>query len=343
MDPTRERPLQGQRIGLLGRGGAGKSTVAVLVARALRATGYEVVVLDADSTNVGLGSALGASRRPRPLIDYFGGATFGGGPVTCPVDDPTPLAGARLSLDEMPEDLSVRTPEGIRYMEAGKLAGQGTGAGCDGPIAKIARDLRIRRHGGDPVTVIDFKAGFEDTARGVITALNWILVVVDPSRAAVRMAIDAQRTVEQIRAGALPATSHLADSMLIETAHELYRTAPIRALRCVLNKFPNPRTRRRLEQLLESAGVEAVGAMPFVPSIEAAWLSDGPLPHGHSGRVALRIVRRLEADELHAARVLSRYRDESEKGESRDVDTDAHDTSPHPARLRWAGRFTLHS
>jgi MinD-like ATPase involved in chromosome partitioning or flagellar assembly len=53
---SRGRPLSGLRIGVFGKGGAGKSTVAVLLARALRARGYSVLVLDADSTNVGLES-----------------------------------------------------------------------------------------------------------------------------------------------------------------------------------------------------------------------------------------------------------------------------------------------
>jgi cellulose biosynthesis protein BcsQ len=46
-------PLNGNRIGLFGKGGAGKSTVTVLLARALRKRDYSVCVLDADSTTSG--------------------------------------------------------------------------------------------------------------------------------------------------------------------------------------------------------------------------------------------------------------------------------------------------
>ena len=49
--PTKEqeemdtRPLAGARLGFFGKGGAGKSTVVVLLARALRDRGYQVVVV----------------------------------------------------------------------------------------------------------------------------------------------------------------------------------------------------------------------------------------------------------------------------------------------------------
>ena len=57
-----EKNLIGKRIGILGKGGSGKSTVAVLLTMALRDQGYHVCLLDADSTNVGLAKALGFDR-----------------------------------------------------------------------------------------------------------------------------------------------------------------------------------------------------------------------------------------------------------------------------------------
>jgi hypothetical protein len=58
----------------------------------------QVLVLDADSTNLGLERAIGCEREPDPLIAYRGGTAFEGGTVTCPVDDPTPLANGRISV-----------------------------------------------------------------------------------------------------------------------------------------------------------------------------------------------------------------------------------------------------
>ena len=64
------KPLAGQRIGVFGRGGSGKSTCVVLLARALARAGYAVCVVDADSTNEGLTQAFGADKTPESLLDW---------------------------------------------------------------------------------------------------------------------------------------------------------------------------------------------------------------------------------------------------------------------------------
>lgn len=132
--------LNGMKIGFFGKGGAGKTTLCILLAEALRHRGYEVYILDADSTNIGMGDALGLERTPPALIEAFGGMVFSGGRVTCPVDDPTPLPDAEQSLDRLAE-YTCETKEGIHYLSAGKIGHRPPGAGCDGPIAKIAEEM----------------------------------------------------------------------------------------------------------------------------------------------------------------------------------------------------------
>ena len=90
---NKEQALNGKRIGIFGKGGSGKSSVTVLLAKALKKSGYDVCVLDADSTNVGLAQALGIEQPPAPLLDYFGG-----GAVTYPMDDPMPLIRVDLAF-----------------------------------------------------------------------------------------------------------------------------------------------------------------------------------------------------------------------------------------------------
>ena len=72
----------------------------------------------------------------------------------------------------------ARTPDGIRVFQAGKIGLLGPGAGCDGPMTKIARDFAFEPEGMAPVTIVDFKAGAEDASRGVITSLDWIVVAL---------------------------------------------------------------------------------------------------------------------------------------------------------------------
>ena len=88
-----KKSLVNRRIGIVGKGGSGKSTVAIFLAKALVESGYRVCILDADSTNLGFPQALGIRESPDSLIEYFGGMVFSGGLVSCPVDDPRPLPG----------------------------------------------------------------------------------------------------------------------------------------------------------------------------------------------------------------------------------------------------------
>ena len=113
-------------------------------------------------------------------------------------------------------------------LTAGKIGGLGPGAGCDGPVAKIARDLKMSQAGECPITLVDFKAGFEDSARGAVTSLDWAVVVVDPTTAAIQMAASLKNMVDQIKAGGLPATKHLGTPELVEWANRIFREATVK-------------------------------------------------------------------------------------------------------------------
>ena len=289
------KALSGRRISIFGKGGAGKSTIVILLAKVLRDRGYEVCVLDADSTNVGIHQAMGFNKSPVPLMTFFGGTVFSGGDVTCPVDDPTLLPGSEVSLDRLPEEYYVQTQEGISLLVAGKIGGQGPGAGCDGPVSKIARDLRIHRSGQRLVTLVDFKAGLEDSARGVLTSLDWAIVVIDPTNAGIQMALDMKEMVDQIRAGALPATGHLADPKLVETADRVFREANIKGVLFVLNNVGDEETESYLRRRLGEKGIEPIGTIHKDPSIAMAWLKGTSLEGSETEKATERIAEGLEA------------------------------------------------
>ncbi len=268
-----DRPLSGLRIGLFGKGGAGKSTVTVLLARGLVQLGYHPIVLDADSTNIGLARALGAGEGPLPLIDHFGGMVFTGGAVTCPVDDPTPLSGAELDLERLPARFQSGTAQGIRLLVGGKMGDLGPGAGCDGPIAKIARDVRVRSTASEPLLLVDFKAGFEDSARGVLTGLDWAVVVVDPTTASLHMALHMDQMVRKIKGGIPPATAHLDDPALVELARRQFRESRIQGVVAVLNRVPDADTEAYMRGRLGiSRGPRVIGVLPEDRTLQTQWL-----------------------------------------------------------------------
>lgn len=295
----RSTVLAGKRIGVFGKGGSGKSTAIVLLAIHLQDLGYEVCVLDADSTNLGLSHVLGIEPDPDPLMGYYGGMVFSGGQVTCPVDDPTLLPGNEINLDELPAKYYRHNRAGITFLIAGKIGEFGPGAGCDGPVSKIARDLRIKKPNGSLVTLVDFKAGFEDTARGVITGLDWAIVIVDPTLAAVEMAVNMRDMINQIKNGKLPATRHLRSFELVNIANKLFTEARIKGALYILNKIRNKETEEYLRTKLGAAGIYPEGIIHEDPAISLSWLMGTPMEAKKSHGEILSFIEKLEAAESH--------------------------------------------
>jgi len=291
-----EKYLIGSRIGIFGKGGSGKSTVAVLLAKALRDLGYHVCLLDADSTNVGLAQALGFEHTPETLLEYFGGMVFSGGAVTCPVDDPTPLPGADIYLDTLPPQFFVQE-DGITLITAGKIGELGPGAGCDGPVAKIARDFHLYMEGEPLVTLVDFKAGFEDTARGAITSLDWVIVIVDPTLAAIEMASDMCDMVARLKAMELPATMHLESPELVALANQIFIEARVKGVMSVLNRVQNIEIENYMRKELSARSIEPIGVIYEDPSMSITWLERKPLGGREAEQEALKIAKVLETSE----------------------------------------------
>ena len=290
------------RIGIFGKGGCGKSTVTVLLAKAMRQRGYDVCVLDADSTNLGLHLGLGLEKAPTALLDYFGGMIFSGGLVTCPVDDPTPLPGAQVSLEDLPLCTWALPRRASSLVVAGK-------ARRPGPRGRLRWADRQDRPGPPPRRLRAATSSLSWTSRPASRirrverspGLDLAIVVVDPTLAAVQMAVHLTKLVEQIQMGGKPATAHLEDPELVEIAHRIYRETSVQHVLPVLNRVANRDIERQLRAALDRHRIAPIGAIRHDPAVALAWLQgtviDSPAAMSDAMHVLDALERRIAPEQ----------------------------------------------
>jgi CO dehydrogenase maturation factor len=173
------------KLGVVGKGGVGKTTVAALVAQAYAARGRRVVAIDTDS-NPNLGLSLGLSldrvdaapELPRRLVVGRGGD-----------------ADAATLLDEY----GLETPAGIRLVTAMRVGEAGAGCTCGGH-ATVRSLLGEALEEQADVTVVDMEAGLEHLSRsgGTLAAADALLVVMEPSRKSVVTAARTRLLAEEL-------------------------------------------------------------------------------------------------------------------------------------------------
>lgn len=172
---------------ICGKGGCGKSTVAALLAVAMNKRGKNILLMDADESNIGLYRMLGLDM-PESLMDSFGGKKGFREKTATPV---TMLGGTSqlfpkdLKAEGLP-DGCVASSDGIRVMSVGKIHHYGEGCAC--PMGKLFRllfsSLRIDKN---ELVIVDTAAGVEHFGRNLDGQCDQILCVVDPSYESIMM------------------------------------------------------------------------------------------------------------------------------------------------------------
>jgi CO dehydrogenase nickel-insertion accessory protein CooC1 len=104
-----------------------------------------------------------------------------------------------------------------------------------------------------------------------VTSIDWALVVVDPTVAAVHMATDLERLVGLIRAGVPPATRHLPQD-LAELAIRQFRESPVRGVRAVLNRVQEGAMEAFLRQFLARGGPGVLAVLGEDRAVQDQWL-----------------------------------------------------------------------
>ena len=169
----------GLKIGVVGKGGVGKTTVSSLLARTYAGLGYRVVAVDTDS-NPNLGISLGLDLAATEAI---------------PVLPRSVVVGSRgdYAVDELLDTFGVLTPSGVTVLSALRVTEAGAGCTCGGHStvrSLLGEALEARAD----VTIVDMEAGIEHLSRsgGTLAHADILVIVMDPSRKSV---VTAARTI----------------------------------------------------------------------------------------------------------------------------------------------------
>jgi len=162
------------RIGVAGKGGSGKTTIAATMARHLARQGHTVNALDGDP-NPNLAVAIGvppaeADRLQRVPTEELEEQANGG----------STSMRFRRPFQEIVESYGTVGPDGVRVLTMTGLLGAGKGCICGqhSTVRGVVASLGEERP--DDLTILDTEASLEHLSRGTVRHVETLVVVVEP-------------------------------------------------------------------------------------------------------------------------------------------------------------------
>ena len=173
------------KLGVVGKGGTGKTTLSALVCRAYAEMGRRVVAVDTDS-NPNLAISLGldeAVATEAPLV-----------PRHLVVGSPGGLSPAQLLAD-----YGLATPAGVTVLHAMRVDQAGAGCTC-ASHASVRSLLGAALEEEADVTLVDMEAGLEHLSRsgGTLVSADVLLVVMEPTRKSALTAARTRRLAQEL-------------------------------------------------------------------------------------------------------------------------------------------------
>lgn len=166
------------KLAVSGKGGVGKTTFSALLIRTLNAQGKRVLAIDADP-DANLAAALGISDAEKivpiaEMKDLIFERTEA---------QPGTIGGffkLNPKVDDLPDSLSAKL-DNIKLMRLGGV--KKGGGGCICPESTLLRALMLHIVlARDEVVVMDMEAGIEHLGRATASAVDKLIVVVEPGR-----------------------------------------------------------------------------------------------------------------------------------------------------------------
>ncbi len=171
------------KIGVVGKGGVGKTTLSALLARSLAERGRRVLAVDTDS-NPNLGLSLGLDPSATEAL---------------PTVPRSIVVGSRgdLTVGELMADYAAATPSGVTVMSALRVTEAAAGCTCGGH-ATVRSLLGEALDTETDDTIVDMEAGIEHLSRsgGTLAHADVLVLVMEPS---VKAVITARRTIALAR------------------------------------------------------------------------------------------------------------------------------------------------
>jgi CO dehydrogenase maturation factor len=166
------------KLAVSGKGGVGKTTFSALLIRTLNAQGKRVLAIDADP-DANLAAALGIPDAEKivpiaEMKDLIFERTEA---------QPGTIGGffkLNPKVDDLPDSLSAKL-DNIKLMRLGGV--KKGGGGCICPESTLLRALMLHIVlARDEVVVMDMEAGIEHLGRATASAVDKLIVVVEPGR-----------------------------------------------------------------------------------------------------------------------------------------------------------------
>jgi CO dehydrogenase maturation factor len=211
------------KLGIVGKGGVGKTTTSALLAAGFAARGRRVVAIDTDS-NPNLGMSLGLSLDETDAVKVMPRSLIVG-------------AKGDYTAEEVIDEYGTRTPLGVTLLSAIRVNEAGAGCTCAGH-ATVRSFLGDALEDQADVTLVDMEAGLEHLSRagGTLAHADILLVIMEPSRKSI---LTAARTVALAEELGIPRTYGVG------------------------NKARLPEDRQFFEEVCAEFGVPLAGIIPY--------------------------------------------------------------------------------